>query len=311
MEAIFNIVLPIFGIMFAGTLAGRFRLLGSASSEALNSFVYYVSLPALFFVSLARVELDRVFDLPFIAAYCGGVIVTFLLAVATAKWVFGLKAGALVLNGMSAIFSNTGYMGLPLLLLLFGDAGLLPAVITTVLNGALIMGLVAILLELAAHRGAGMAVALGRALLGMFRSPLLLSAIAGLVFAGLELPLPLPLQTFCDILGAAAGPAALFAIGLFLAGTSLSHGLLEVSWLVVLKLLIQPAITWFLAFRVFTLDPVWAAAAVVQSSLPTGALVFVLAQQYGVYVLRSPAVIMLSTVVSVFTLSFLLLYLGF
>jgi len=311
MEAIFNIVLPIFGIMLAGTLAGRFGLLGSASSEALNGFVYFVSLPALFFVSLARVELERVFDLPFIAAYCGGVLFTFLLAVATARWVFGLQAGALALNGMSAIFSNTGYMGLPLLLLLFGDAGLLPAVITTVLNGALIMGLIAILLELSAPRDAGMAVALGRALVGMVRSPLLLSATAGLVVAGFHLPLPVPLQTFCDILGAAAGPAALFAIGLFLAGTSLSHGLLEVSWLVLLKLLVQPAVTWILAFHVFTLDPVWAACAVVQASLPTGALVFVLAQRYGVYVLRSPAVIMLSTVVSVFTLSLLLLYLGF
>lgn len=311
MEAIINIVLPVFGIMFAGTLSGHFGLLGNASSEALNRFVYFISLPALFFISLARVELESVFDLPFIAAYCGGILVTFLLAMATAKWVFGLRLDAMALNGMSAIFSNTGYLGLPLLLLLFGEAGVLPAVITTVINGALIMGLIALMLELAVHRSGGMLVALGRAFIGVFRSPLLLSAMAGLAFAGVDLPVPMPLQTFCDILGAAAGPAALFAIGLFLVGSSAKQGLLEVSWLVLLKLVVQPAVTWFLAFQVFVLDPVWAAGAVIQAALPTGALVFILAQQYDIYIQRSTAVIMFSTVISVFTLSMLLLYLGF
>ena len=84
----------------------------------------------------------------------------------------------------------------------------------------------------------------------------------------------------------------------------------EVSWLVLLKLLVQPLITWALAYHVFVMEPVWAAGALVQSALPTGALVFVLAQQYGIYVQRSTAVIMASTVLSLFTLSALFLYLG-
>jgi len=311
MQGIFNIVLPIFGIMLAGYLSGSFGLLGSASSEALNRFVYFVSLPALFFVSMARVEFQVVFDLPFLATYCGGMLATFLIAALVARLVFRMRLGALSLHGMSAIFSNTGYMGIPLLLLLFGEKGLLPAVITTVINGAVVMGLATILLELDGRRGAGVVTALAHARIGVCRSPLLLSAVGGLVFSAYQLPVPLPLQTFGDILGAAAGPAALFAIGLFLAGRSLSEGLVEVTWLVLLKLLVQPAITWWLAFHVFVLDPIWAAGAVIQAALPTGALVFVLAQKYGVYLQRSTAVILLSTIVSVFTLSALLLRLGF
>jgi hypothetical protein len=134
MQGIFNIVLPIFGIMLAGYLSGSFGLLGSASSEALNRFVQFISLPALFFVSMARVELQVVFDLPFLATYCGGMLATFLIAALVARLVFRMRLGALSLHGMSAIFSNTGYMGIPLLLLLFGEKGLLPAVITTVIR---------------------------------------------------------------------------------------------------------------------------------------------------------------------------------
>ena len=71
MSAIVNVVLPIFGIIASGYLAGRFRLLGDTTSDALNRFVYFVALPALFFVSLARVPLRQSFDFPFLAAYGG------------------------------------------------------------------------------------------------------------------------------------------------------------------------------------------------------------------------------------------------
>ena len=145
---------------------------------------------------------------------------------------------------------------------------------------------------------------------GILRSPLVIAAVAGLAASGFGIPLPKAIATFCDILGASAGPCALFAIGLFMVGKSFTAGMTEVSWLVLLKLVVQPLITWWLAFQVFTMDPVWAAGALIQSALPTGALVFVLARQYGIYIQRSTAVIMISTVVSLATLSALFIALG-
>jgi len=310
MGPILNVVFPIFAIMAAGYAAGRFGLLGAASSEALNRFVYFIALPALFFVSMARVSLDQVFNLPFLGAYGGGAAATFVIAVAVAKFAFPNRLGALGLAGLSAIFSNTGYMGIPLLMLAFGEAGMLPAIISTILNGAVIMAFGIVLLELDVHQGESAAVVLRNVLRGVVTSPLVLSAAAGLVVSGLGIPLPQAIGTFCDILGASAGPCALFAIGLFMVGKSPTAGAAEVSWLVFLKLLVQPLITFWLAYHVFTMDPVWAAGALVQSALPTGALVFVLAQQYGTYVQRSTAVIMASTVLSLFTLSALFVWLG-
>jgi predicted permease len=310
MGPILNVVFPIFAIMAAGYAAGRFRLLGTESSEALNRFVYFIALPALFFVSMARVSLAEVFNLPFLGAYGGGAAVTFVIAVVVAKYAFPNRLGALGLAGLSAIFANTGYMGIPLLMLAYGEAGMLPAIISTILNGAVIMAFGIVLLELDVHQGEGSLTVLKNALRGVVRSPLVLSAVAGLAVSGFGIPLPQAVGTFCDILGASAGPCALFAIGLFMVGKSLTAGMTEVSWLVFLKLLVQPLVTWWLAFHVFTMDPVWAAGALVQSALPTGALVFVLAQQYGIYVQRSTAVIMVSTVLSLVTLSVLFVYLG-
>jgi len=310
MAPIINVVLPVFAIMLAGYVAGRSGLLGDASSEALNRFVYYVALPALFFVSLARSGTGDALNWSFIAALGGGFAATFLIATAVAAFAFPNRLGALGLHGLGAIFSNTGYMGIPLLITAFGEPGKLPAIIGTVMTGAIIMPIGIVIIELDLGRGARPLAVVTRVFTAVARNPLVLSAGAGLLVSLLALPLPQPVATFCDIVGAAAGPCALFSIGLFMVGRSLRAGLGEVGWLVVLKLVVQPAITWWLAFRVFSMPPDLAASAVILAALPTGALVFVLAQQYGIYVQRATSVILISTVVSVVTLSALFVLLG-
>ena len=310
MSAVFNIVLPVFAIMLAGYLAGRFGLLGEASSEALNRFVYYGALPALFVVSMSRVEIGEAFNLPFLAAFGGGLLATFLLGVLVAAVVFPNRLGALGLHGLAAIFSNTGYIGIPLLTTAYGATGQLPAIVGTVLTGAVVMPIGVAIIELDLSRGRGPLIILRNVALGVGKSPLVISAALGLLLSGLGIPLPTFLATFCEIMGAAAGPCALFAIGLFLVGRSFSAGLGEVGWLVLLKLVVQPAITWWIAYGLLDMDPSWAAAAVILAALPTGVLVFVMAQQYDIYVQRATAAIMISTIVSVVTLSTLFVVLG-
>src|SRR3546814_3320951 len=100
---------------------------------------------------MARVTLAEVFNLPFLGAYGGGAAATFVIAVAVARLAFPNRLGALGLAGLSAIFSNTGYMGIPLLMLAFGEAGMLPAIITTILNGAVIMAFGIVLLRSEEH----------------------------------------------------------------------------------------------------------------------------------------------------------------
>ena len=99
-------------------------------------------------------------------------------------------------------------------------------------------------------------------------------------------------------------------MGLFMVGKSLTAGLGEVGWLSLLKLLVMPAVTYWLAFHVMTMDTIWAQSAVIQAALPTGALVFVLAHRYGVYIQRATAAIVISTLLSVGTISGIFIYFG-
>jgi predicted permease len=311
MEAIVDVVLPVFAIMLSGYLAGRAGLLGPASSAALNGFVYYVALPALFFGSMAQVDLAVAFNWPFIGAFFGGLAVTYVVALAVARVVFPNSFGGLSLNALSAVFSNTGYMGIPLLVTAFGEAGLLPAVIATVSTGAVVLGFAIALLEFDRSSGAAWK-SLASAGLGVVKSPLVVAATLGLLYSASGLPLPRAIINFTGIVGAAAGPCALFAMGLFMVGKSMTASFKEVGWVCLLKLLLMPAVTYLIAFHFVVLDPLWAKAVVITAALPTGALVFVIAQRYELYVQRATSIIMLSTLISVVTLSvlFVLLEIG-
>ncbi|HVT50499.1 MAG TPA: AEC family transporter [Dongiaceae bacterium] len=309
MEAIIDVVLPVFAIIAAGWLCGRLGLLGDDASQALNGFVYFAALPALFFGSMATVPLAETLNLPFILDFMGTVVVLGLLTWAIGRRFFPGKGEVLGLQNMSALFANTGYMGIPLLLTAFGSVGKLPAIIATVLNGAIVMAFYIALVEYhqsdAEHRGKVFA----DAALGVVKSPLVISAALGILWSGIGLPVPVFLAKFCEILGAAAPPSALFAMGLFLVGKSFRGDMKEIGMLTALKLAVHPLLAWGMLILV-PLDAVWAQALLVLTALPTGSLVFVLSSRYGVYTQRSTGVILASTLASVASLSLLFNLLG-
>lgn len=309
MEPVLDVGLPVFAILAVGWAAGRFGPFGAGATDVLNDFVYWIAFPALIFRAMATSPLSATLDLPFLAAYSAGVFGTFALAFVVGLLVFPNRPAALCLQAMTVVFANTGYMGVPLLVTAFGEPGLLPALVLTVYNAAFLVALFVVLIELDLRSGEPPLRILAGVLRAVGLNPLVLSALAGVAWASTTMPLPAPVDNFCAILGAAAAPAALVAMGLFLVGKPIRAGLGEVSWLVALKLLVQPAITAWIAFGPLALGALQANAAVLAAALPTGSLVFVMAYRYRLYVERVTSAILISTVVSVLTLSTLLLML--
>lgn len=311
MQAVLNVALPVFGIILCGYLAGRTKLLGATSSEALNAFVYWFALPPLIFIGMAQTPVDRILNGPFILAVSIGIVGTGIVVLLGSRYLFGNRGPANGLHAMAALFSNTGYMGIPLFIAAFGEDRVLPAVTATVLNmffyGTMTAWVAAT--KEGETRKSGVAV-VGHIGGALARNPLVIAPVLGLAVSASGIDVAPPLESLCRILGAAAAPGALFALGLFLVGQRITAGIAEVSWITFFKLIAQPALTWWLAFHIFEMDRFWAVSAVLLAALPTGALVFVTAQANGIYVQRASAGIVMSTVFSVITLSALLAWFG-
>jgi malonate transporter len=307
MQAILTVVFPVFAIIAAGYLFGRRGLLGPASSEALNDFVYWVALPAFLFRAMATVDIAVVLNGPFIAGFLGGVVIIWAVAIVVARVVFGCGQPEATLHGMNGVYGNSGYMGIPLALAAFGPAAAVPTIIIVVLNSAVMFPLAVVLIEWGRADKAGPVSVMRHLVRALVRNPLLVAPLAGIAWAAMGWTLPVPLERFTGLLGAAAGPCALFSIGLFMVGKQLSHGKAEVGAMTVTKLVVHPLVTAAMVFIVFPTDPLWATVAVLIAALPTGTGGFVLAQTYGLYVLRTSSVTLVTTVISVATISFFFL----
>ena len=303
MEPIFNVVLPVFGIIAAGYVAGRRGLLGEASSEALNRFVYWVALPVLLFKAMATVEIGTVVKADFLIGFMLSLAAVWAASMLLARFAFGRGLAEATMHGMNTVYGNAGYMGIPLALATYGAEAVFPAIFITVIYTALIVGAAIVMIEIGTGKSDRLGPVLRKVFLALIRNPMLIAPVLGLLWAMSGLPLPAPAETFCTILGAAAGPCALFAIGLFLVGKPLREGLGEVTVMTFVKLAVQPLVTALFMIWLFPVDPLWAKVAILMATLPTGAGSFVLSLSYGLYVQRTSSVILISTIASVATIS--------
>lgn len=206
--------------------------------------------------------------------------------------------------GLSASYSNTGYMGIPLCILALGQDGLAPAVISTlIVFGMFALATVFIEVGILSHKKPHEIV--WSVIKSLCSNPLLIAPVAGLVWSSTDLALYDPLQQFISFLSAAASPCALVSIGLFLIQKQKTPAV--GAWgLSIAKLIVQPLIAWVIAGPILGLPSLWVNAVILLSALPTGTGPFMLAQYYSADGSTISRVVLLTTVGSLVTLSLFL-----
>jgi len=241
-----------------------------------------------------------------VAAYLGAGLVVFALAAILGHLLFDVRRSEAALQGSAAVLGNTGYMGIPLVAAAFGDRAAIPLVLGLTLEATVLIPLTIILVEAQKGLDAGWSQLLGSVAGAMVRNPIIIAIFAGVLVSATGIGLPTPVENFTALLGRAAGPCALFALGATLTSFPISTGLSEVSYMTFFKLLIHPAAIWFATTRLFDVDPLWATVAILGAALPVAANVFIVAKQYDTYVERVSSAILVSTAISVVTVSALL-----
>jgi predicted permease len=128
LDPLLGAAFPVFALVACGVLAGRFRLIHAGSSEALNRFVYAFALPAMLFVAVYRGSLDELLGS---GSFLAGVVLatfgTALAGYALSYYVWRATPGESVMRALNASFANTGYLGIPLVTMAYGERAALPA----------------------------------------------------------------------------------------------------------------------------------------------------------------------------------------
>ena len=303
------VVLPIFALIFLGFGCRRGGVLGPHATTELNRFVVYLALPALLFDIMAHSSWAKLDQPAFAAVFTLSTFIVFALTV-----VLRLRGrrhlADVSIDGLNAGYGNTGFIGFPLSLIVFGRGMLELTTIAAIITVCLLFAVAIILIEIGLQteaRPAHLLLKVGRSLI---RNPLLVAPVLGAGWATTGLVLPASAETFFRLLGDAASPCALVALGLFLGerraaagGAEAEESLPATVLLVSLKLILQPVIAWVLATQVFRLAPALTHLVVVLAALPTGTGPFMLAEFYGREATITARSILFSTIGSLVTVS--------
>ncbi|SDY58931.1 AEC family transporter [Citreimonas salinaria] len=292
--------LPFFALIGLGYGAARTRFFPEEATAYLTKFVFYFALSAMLFRFSATLSIDQIFDPQLAMAYLWGTAFVYGIAMLVA-FLRGLDTPTAAIESQCAAIGNTGFLGVPMLAVLLGQQAVGPIIL--VLSIDLIVFSSALVILVTGSRGTGgMGAVLRTVLLGLVKNPMIVAIVLGLAFASTGLHLPAPASDFLTILGNAATPGALFAIGASLASKS-AERLQVAGWLSFCKLVLHPGLVALGALVVFPADPYKASVAISAAALPVAGNVFILAQHYGVAPQRVSASILISTTLSILTVT--------
>ena len=309
---VFSSLLPVVVLIAIGYISGRAGWIRAEASKDLSNLVFMVLTPALLFRTMSTVHVEQLNFKP-VAMYF---VAAALLFSAMLVWQGATRRAAVL--ALAVTFSNTVMIGVPLVALAYGEAGLVTLFTLISVHALVLLTLATVVLELAVAReeaaagqgsGRNMAMTVLAAVRNGIIHPVPLPIMVGLAFAQTGLVIPALLDKPLLLLSNAFGPIALVLVGVTLTQVRVGEHLRDALGLALIKNLAFPALVALLSWSL-GLSGVSLSVMIVAASMPIGANVFLFSQRYEVAQELVTASVAVSTVLALLTVSLVMSLLG-
>jgi len=306
MIEVLGLTLPLFGLILLGFAGAKISKQPLEALGWLNTFIIYFALPALFFKLLSTTPIDQLANWQFVFANIG---ITFFIFSLT--FLFGLigtrgNIAESTIQGLAGAYGNIGYMGPAIAILALGEKAAIPVAIIFCFENVMHFAIAPAMMAISGEEDKKPAALVLDIIRKIVLHPFIIATIIGIVAAALQYSPPVPVQRMIDYLAQAAAPCALFAMGVTLALRQMNRVPYSLGYIVPIKLILHPVLMYIGLSWIGNFDATWMYVAVLLASLPIATNVFVIAQQYNIWVERASASVMVSTATSVLTVSALL-----
>jgi predicted permease len=306
MLAIFMLVAPVFGLIAIGWCANRVRYVPETAGPLLSEFAFKILIPALLFRAMATMAPPAQPPWLLAGAYISGVVIIWIVATIATFVLLRRPAADAPAIAFASVFGNGLLLGIPVILSAFGPDAATPIAILLVCDTTFLWLLGTLHMELTLRGVGGSLGQLSRTMFDLLRNPIIAPVIIGTLWRWAGLGLPSTFDKLLTLLGSAAIPVSLTALGMTLARYKLSGQAPTLVLIVVLKLIAFPAVVLWLGLYVFGLTPLWAGTLAIFTSMPVGANAFIFASRYDRAVGSASAAVAVSVLLSVLTVTAML-----
>jgi len=307
MNILIDIIMPVFGLAILGYLAARLGWFEESGIKGLSSFVFNFAIPVMLFRTIATAQLPDSIPWDYLLSYYLSALLLFAIGILLGTRVFHQSRSKTGIFGMGASYSNVVLMGIPLVVTTFGEIAIVPLFLIISTHAAVMFFTTTTVMEAGKGNLDQLRHLPWQTVKVLSRNVIVLGLLAGLGFNLFGLTIPGALDPIARSLSGAALPCAVFSMGASLSQYPVRGSLREAAVLIGLKNVIHPALVWFMASQVFTLDSIWVATAVLLAACPIGINTYLFAQKYNALVTPVAAAVVLSTGLSFLSLSIILL----
>jgi predicted permease len=302
LEQIARPLLPVVFVIVLGFLAGQRRKLSQSDSLLISRLVLGWIFPALLLVGMANMPRSQLFDVRFVIATFIGLMGMYALAFAIG-WYRHRELKVAALKGLVCGFPDGAFMGIPILATMFGPGSLYSILVLNLIASLVMMPLTTMLLAIGGGTQSGTK-AFVTSISEAVRRPIMWAPAIGILVSLLGIKLPAVLDDALNLLGKATPGVSLLCLGLILSSVKLKLSL-DVWGNLGLKLLLHPALMIGAAF-LLSVKGLNAQQMILLCALPPATISAMFANEAGTYRSEAATSILISTVLSVITFSFMI-----
>lgn len=282
MQALIDVILPVFLVIGFGYIIAWRGILGSATIDGLMTFTQTVAVPCLLFRAIWTLDLGDSFSLPLLISFYTGSLTCFLVGLFGARFLFHRDWEDAVAIGFCCLFANSVLLGLAITERAFGTEALQSNYAIIAVHSPICYGLGISVMEFVRARATGQPNRRLPAIIlkAMFRNALVIGIVLGASFNLLDISLPAPFTDALDMMVRTALPAALFALGGVLYRYRPEGDMRIILYVCAVSLLLHPTITWTLGKTLALADGPFRSA-VVTAAMAPGVNGYVFANMYG------------------------------
>ena len=174
-----EIILPIFGLLMVGYVTASVGWFDQVAIRGLTRFVFDFAVPMLLLRTISTATLPDVIPWDYLASYYLGTFIILLSGLGITRFLWQRTFSQQVINAFSSSFSNTILLGIPIILLTFGDRAVLPLFIIIGTHGIIMVPLFTIMLEMGKSGRAPVKTLIVRTSYGLFTNPLIIGLLSG------------------------------------------------------------------------------------------------------------------------------------
>ena len=311
MTSLLATIFGVFGYIFLGFLIKKTKIISNNIFRIYNFISFNFLLPLALITNFWNISFPRLIINELIITFFSAGIIVFMIGFFFSSKFFYLKTDDSALFGLGACFGNSVAFGIPLMYSILGPVDVMPYMILVLFHGLIHFTYTTLIIEWYRNRTLPGVKLIFKTILGLLKNIVLFGMFIGLFLNTSSIPMPYILSIILIPLSKIALPAVLISLGIALGGFKIFHKISHSIVLTGLKNFIQPTIAFLIAKYIFFLPSTLIIIATLASALPSGSQTYYFSYRYNSLQETITSNIVLSTFISFFTLSFLIIIFGY